>query len=151
VLRWWNVTGRIEELLPLARAALRLPGEPSFAQVMTYYAVQLGLDAAGAGRTADARQQVTDMLSLARRLGDDHGLALALYCQADCPWAQGDYAAAARLLRQAAATARHAGSDSLAAVIMRSEAEVSAADDSSRLATALAEVAGEFRRAGDPF
>ena len=47
--------------------------------------------------------------------------------------------------------ARRAGSDSLAAVISRSEAEVSAAGDSAALADSLGEVIAGFRRAGDPY
>ena len=151
VLRWWNVTGRIEELRPFARAALSTPAEPSFARVMTFYALLLGLEAAGADTTAEARRRADEMLALARQLGDENGIALALYCQADFPLADGDYPAAARLYRQAAAAARRAGSDSLAAVILRSEAEASASGDSARLAASLEPVAADFRQAGDPF
>lgn len=151
VLRWWNVTGRIAELCPLARGALALPAPPSLAGVMTFYALLLGLEAAGDGYGTEARQAIADMLALARTLGDDNALALALYCQADLPWSDGDYPAAARLFRQAAATARHAGSHTLAAVITRSAAEAGAAGDSARLAAALDPVTAEFRQAGDPF
>jgi predicted ATPase/class 3 adenylate cyclase len=174
VYRWWNVTGRIEELWPLARQAVALPSEPSFARLMTYYALLLGVDVAkadvraeaDAGPSADAgskaRRRADDLLALslqmrdemlavARQLGDDNGIALALYSQADVPWEQGDFAEAARLYREAAAAARRAGSDSLAATIMRSEAEASAEGDSARLAGSLDGVIGEFRRAGDPF
>ena len=56
------------------------------------------------------RRQRDDMLALARRLGDDNGLALALYCQADIPWAERDFARAARLFQEAAAAASGRGS-----------------------------------------
>jgi predicted ATPase/class 3 adenylate cyclase len=151
VLRWWNVTGRIEELCPFARATLSLPAEPSFARVMTFYALLLGLEAAGADTAGEARRRADEMLAVARQLGDENGIALALYCQADFPLAAGDYPAAARLYRQAVAAARRAGSETLAAVILRSEAEASASGDSARLAAALQPVAADFRRAGDPF
>ncbi len=197
VFRWWNVTGRVEELWPLARQAIALPSEPSLARLMTYYTLVLGLDVAqvdagaeaaararaeartetGAGPDADAGQEADagwwdqsssgvvpvddplalgrpmrgEMLALARQLGDDNGIALALYSQADIPWADGDYAEAARLYRAGAAAARRAGSDSLAATIMRAEAEVSAEGDTARLAGSLTAVISEFRRTGDPF
>jgi predicted ATPase/class 3 adenylate cyclase len=165
--RWWNITGRIAELFPLARQAVALSSAPSFDKVMTYYAMLLGLDVleveAAARAAADpqarhrtdelaavGRRQRDDMLALARQLGDDNGLALALYCQADIPWAEGDFAQAARLFREAAAAASRAGSGSLAATIRRSEAEVLAEGDSARLARSLDGVIGEFRAAGDP-
>jgi predicted ATPase/class 3 adenylate cyclase len=165
--RWWNITGRIAELFPLARQAVALGSTPSFDKVMTYYAMLLGLDVleveAAAKAAADPRarrrvgelaavgvQERDDMLALARRLGDDNGLALALYCQADIPWAKGEFAEAARLFREAAAAASRAGSGSLAATIGRSEAEVLAEGDSARLARSLDDVIGEFRAAGDP-
>jgi predicted ATPase/class 3 adenylate cyclase len=173
VYRWWNVTGRIEELRPLARQAVALPAEPSLARLMTYYALLLGLDVAevdaraeadacpggevrAASRRADeilafSARMRDEMLALARQLGDDNAVALALYSQADLPWERGDFAEAARLYGEAAAAARRAGSDILAATIMRSAAEVSAEGDSARLAGSLDGVLGEFRRAGDPF
>ena len=174
VYRWWNVTGRIEELRPLARHAVALPAEPSLARLMTYYALLLGLDVAevdareeadacpsgevrvAASRRADellafSSQLRDEMLALARQLGDDNAVALALYSQADVPWERGDFAEAARLYGEAAEAARRAGSDILAATIMRSAAEVSAEGDSARLAGSLDGVLGEFRRAGDPF
>jgi predicted ATPase/class 3 adenylate cyclase len=167
VCRWWNITGRIAELFPLARQAVTLICPPSFDKVMTYYAMLLGLDVleveAAAQAAADplARRRVDelvaigirerdDMLALARQLGDDNGLALALYCQADIPWARGDLAEAARLYGEAAEAASRAGSGSLAATIRRSEAEVVAGGDSGRLARSLDGVIGEFRAAGDP-
>jgi predicted ATPase/class 3 adenylate cyclase len=167
VCRWWNITGRIAELFPLARQAVTLVCPPSFDKVMTYYAMLLGLDvleveaAAQAAADPPARRRVEelatigirerdDMLALARQLGDDNGLALALYCQADIPWARGDLAEAARLYGEAAEAASRAGSGSLAATIRRSEAEVVAGGDSGRLARSLDGVIGEFRAAGDP-
>jgi predicted ATPase len=151
VYRWWNVTGRIAELCPLARQAVALPASPSFARVITYYALVLGLEASGLDSRAAGRAYADAMLAEARTLGDDNGLALALYCQADFPWAAGNYPAAARLFRQAAAAARRAGSGTLAAVISRSEAEARAAGDSAVLADSLGGVIGEFRRTSDPF
>ncbi len=151
VYRWWNVTGRIAELRPLAARAVAIPSGPSLDRVFTYYALILSLEAADAERPAQTRVYADDLLAEARLLGDDNGLALALYCQADFPWAEGDYPAAAALFREAAAAARRAGSDSLAAVISRSEAEVSAAGDSAALADSLGEVVAGFRRAGDPY
>jgi predicted ATPase/class 3 adenylate cyclase len=151
VYRWWNVTGRIEELVPLARQAVALPGRPSFARVLTYYALLLGLDADLAANRPEAEQMASDMMELASQLGDDNALALALYCLADYPWADGDYAAAARLYGQAGEAARRAGSNSLAAAIARSEAEVRAVGDSERLARSLGRVIAEYRRMGDPF
>ena len=135
VCRWWNITGRIAELFPLARQAVTLICPPSFDKVMTYYAMLLGLDVleveAAAQAAADplARRRVDelvaigirerdDMLALARQLGDDNGLALALYCQADIPWARGDLAEAARLYGEAAEAASRAGSGSLALAAM---------------------------------
>jgi len=149
--RWWNVTGRIKELVTLAQQTLGLPASPSFARVLTCYALLLGLDTNLAANRPEAERIASDMMELASQLDDDNALALALYCLADYPWADGDYPAAARLYQQAAQAARRAGSHSLAAAIARSEAEVRAEGDSAQLARALGQVIAEYRRMGDPF
>jgi hypothetical protein len=151
VFRWWNVTGRIEELCPLARQAAELPAAPSLARLMTYYALILGLEVDAARTRAEAVARTDDMLAMARHPSDDNGLALALYCQADTPWYSGELAGAARIQGAAATAATRAGSRSLAATIRRSEAEARAGDDSARLARSLGEVTSEFRSMGDPF
>ena len=78
VYRWWNVTGRIEELCPLAGRAVAVPSGPSLNRVITYYALMLGLEAADAEQQAHARARADEMLAEAMVFGDDNGLALAL-------------------------------------------------------------------------
>ena len=165
--RLWNVTGRIEELYPFAMRAIALSSEPSFALLMTYYAALLGLDvkqSEASARTlarptavrateelAEVAKDVRGrMVAVATELGDPEGVALALYCQADLPWSQGNFAEAARLYHEAADTAIRANSRSLAATIRRSEAEVVAEGDDSQLAASLDGVIDEFRAVDDP-
>jgi hypothetical protein len=90
------------------------------------------------------------MVAVATELGDPEGIALALYCQADLPWSEGNFAEAARLYHEAAETATRVDSRSLAATIRRSEAEVLAEGDDSRLAASLDGVIDEFRAIDDP-
>jgi predicted ATPase/class 3 adenylate cyclase len=151
VYRWWNVTGRIAELVPLARRAVELPGPASLPRLFTYYALLLGLEVTPAQTRAEARRRSRDMLALARQLGDDTGLAVALYCEADTPAYDADFAASARLLAEAAAAADRAGHRALAATIRRSEAEARSAGDPPRLITELQPVIEEFRASTDPF
>jgi len=165
--RWWNISGRIEELYPLAQRAIALGPEPSLPLVLTYYALLLGHDSLEADAAARPRAEANavhradelarlgtqwrdDMLAIARNLADDNGLALALYCQADYPWAEGNFSKAARLLHEAAAAASRAGSACLAATIRLSEAEIRAEGDSARLAGSLDDVIDQFRAVGDP-
>jgi predicted ATPase len=153
--RWWNVTGRIKELLPLALRAIAFDQSPSFDLVMTYYAALLALDIVETEHTANeelpsGEQLRCDMISVAWANGDDEAKALALYCKADLPWAAGEFTEAARVLNEAADLALNVSNESLAATIRRSEAEALSEGDDSRLASLLDPVLDQFRRAGDP-
>jgi predicted ATPase len=150
VYRWWNVTGRIVELVPLALTALSLPAPPTFARLVTHYALQIGLETGGA-EMSERRRYADDMLALAEQLDEDNARALALYCQADFPMAAGDFGAAEEIFASAAAAATRAGSASLAATIRRSEAEAHAGNDDDVLANSLDLVLDEFRRTDDPY